>query len=271
MRKILLVLLTSVTGLQAQNFEGIIQWKMAMEITDPKVKAQMEEAEKRMSDPKAQAQMKEMQEKMNDPQFKAMMESNPQMKEQLERAISMVQGGGGVSSMIPKGYTVKIKNQNSMVTMDGGMMANSGFLYLKDKNASYQLDFENKTYRLLPPATDEHKSDVETKVTKSGETQRILDFTCTKYIVDVTTHGNTIQQFFWTTTAIKDLDFKSFGQQRMGNNQQMMFYDKVEGVPLKIEMFTPQGRMVMEATEITKKPLPSSDFEIPGGFKEASH
>ena len=56
---------------------GIIKWSVKTEITDPKMKAQMEEAQKKMSDPATQAQMKQMQEKMNDPQMKAMMDANP--------------------------------------------------------------------------------------------------------------------------------------------------------------------------------------------------
>jgi hypothetical protein len=44
------------------------------------MKAQMEEAQKKMSDPATQAQMKQMQEKMNDPQMKAMMEQKPSIE-----------------------------------------------------------------------------------------------------------------------------------------------------------------------------------------------
>src|SRR5687767_11299156 len=68
----------------SQNFEGTIKWSMKSEITDPKMKAQMEEAQKKLNDPATQAQMKEMKEKMNSPEMKAMMEKNPQMKQQME-------------------------------------------------------------------------------------------------------------------------------------------------------------------------------------------
>src|SRR5687767_11820412 len=90
----------------AQNFEGVIKWSMTNEITDPKMKAQMEEAQKKMNDPATQAQMKQMQEQMNNPQMKAMMEQNPQMKAQMENAIKMMQGGG---DMMPTGFTIKVK------------------------------------------------------------------------------------------------------------------------------------------------------------------
>ena len=57
-------------GWQAQDFEGTIKWSMKMNITDPKMKAQMEEAERKMKDPATQAQMKQAMEKMNDPRSK---------------------------------------------------------------------------------------------------------------------------------------------------------------------------------------------------------
>jgi hypothetical protein len=106
MKKLTLIaLLLSVTFAKAQNFEGIISWKFTVEITDPKAKAEMEEAQKKMNDPETQAQMKALQEQMNDPQMKAMMEANPQMKKQMEAAMKMAAGGGDINSMMPKGMT----------------------------------------------------------------------------------------------------------------------------------------------------------------------
>ena len=53
-----------------QGFEGTVKWSMKMDITDPKMKAEMEKGQKQMDDPARQAEMKEMEEKMNDPQMK---------------------------------------------------------------------------------------------------------------------------------------------------------------------------------------------------------
>lgn len=73
----------------SQTFEGTVKFSMKAEITDPKMKAQMEQGMQQLNDPATQAKMKEMQEKMNDPQMKAMMEANPQMKAQIENAMKM--------------------------------------------------------------------------------------------------------------------------------------------------------------------------------------
>jgi hypothetical protein len=78
----------------AQDFEGTIKWSMKMNITDPKLKAQMEEAEKEMKDPATQAQMKQAMEQMNSPEMKKMMESNPQVKAQMETMMKNMQAGG---------------------------------------------------------------------------------------------------------------------------------------------------------------------------------
>lgn len=266
MKRILFLLLTlSFFVGKAQNFEGTITWKITSEITDPKLKAQMEQAQQQMNDPATQAQMKELQEKMNDPEFKKMMESNPQMKAQMEAAMKMMKGDNP-GAMMPSGFVIKMKNKNVLTKFDGGMFK-SETLFLSDKNASYTIDREAKTYSTVPEHTEDPNNKVDVKVTKTSETAKILDYTCTKYQVDITTQGHTMQQFIWTTTAIKDFDFKALSNYKIGGNNSMM-YGKLEGVPLKTEMTSPQGKMVMEVAEIKKQSLPAADFAIPSGYKE---
>ena len=117
-------LLIIVMQAQSQTFEGTVKFSMKAEITDPKMKAQMEQAQKQMNDPANQAKMKEMQDKMNDPQMKAMMDANPQMKTAMENAMKM-QGGGGanpMAGMMPSGFLFKIKGGNTLTIIEGGMM-----------------------------------------------------------------------------------------------------------------------------------------------------
>ncbi len=261
-------LLFACTCLAQSSFEGTIKWSMKMEITDPAAKARMEEGQKKMNDPATQAKMKEMEKQMNDPQFKAMMEANPQMKAQMEKTMQMMQGGN-LNSMMPSAFTVKIKNNNSIAQMEGGMMGGMEILNLTDKNQSYSLDRQNKTYTALPQGNNEpQKTSPEIKVTKTKETAKILNYTCTKTIVEVTQNGKTMKNFYWTTTEIKDLDLKSLSKQRMGRGNQSMFYQDIEGVPLKMEMTMPEGTMTMEVTEIKKESLSASLFELPADFKE---
>ncbi|MGC3958392.1 MAG: DUF4412 domain-containing protein [Verrucomicrobiota bacterium] len=265
-----LALFFCITALSAQDFEGIMTWKITSEITDPKLKAQMEEAQKKANDPASQAQMKELQAKMDDPQFKQMLESNPQMKAQIEAAMKMAQSGD-INSMMPKGYTAKFKNKNMVSVMEGGMMSNMEVLYLSGEDKVYMINRSAKTYSPMAANATQEKKDVDAKVTKTSETTRILNYTCTKYIVEVKSDkGTTMQQIFWTTKDIPGIDFKAMAKQRLGNSSQRMWYSEIDGVPLRMEMKMPQANMVMEATDIKKQSLPASDFAIPAGFKETS-
>lgn len=253
----LLFLLISAVCL-AQNFEGTIKWSMTSEITDPKMKAQMEEAQKKMNDPATQAQMKQMQ---------AVMDSNPQMKAQMENAMKMMQGGN-MNSMFPTGFTVKVKNSNTLTVMQGGMMDGTETLYLKDKSQSYMINRASKTYSVFHHnQTEASKKQGEVKITKTKETQKILNYNCTKTIVTITEKGTVITQIFWTTTEFKGFDLKGLSKQGTGSNYSM-FYENMEGVPLKMEMTTPQAKMVMQVTEIKKESVPAAAFEVPTGFTE---
>ena len=265
MRSIIsIVMLTVVTTVTAQNFEGIMKWKMTMEFSDPAVRAEVERSAQKMSAPAQQEQMAELKKQMENPQMKAMMESNPQLKAQMEKMMSANLSSGG--NMMPTGFTIKSKNGNTLTAMEGGMMRDMEILYLHDKNQSYRLNRNNKTYAIIKSDPSQN-SKPEVSVTKTGMTTKVLNYTCTQYFVKITTPETTVNQVFWNTTEIKDLDFKSMRQQRMGNGNSM-YYEGMEGVPLKIELTTPQGKMTMEATEIIRSGLNDSDFKIPLDYKE---
>ncbi len=261
------LILMVITG-RSQSFEGTIKWKMNMDITDPKTKAQLEDAKKQLNDPANQAKMKELQAKMNDPQMKAMMDANPQMKTQMEAAMKMM-AGGSVNSLIPTGMSIQVKGANSLTKMEGGIMDKSEVLYQGDKNQSVRIDHANKTYTPLATATKPESTTTANppKVTKTSETKKILNYTCTKYIVESTDpKGKSAKQVFWTTKEI-DIDMKKLSQHRVRDNQ--FFYENIEGVPLRIEMIIPEGNMTMEVTDVKKESLSASLFQIPSGYKEA--
>lgn len=268
MKKVLFTLALIILVMQshAQSFEGTVKWAITMDITDPKMKADMEKAQKQMNDPANQAKIKEMEEKMNDPQFKAMMESNPQMKVQMDAALKMMKGGS-LSSLMPTGSTAKVKDGNTLFSMEGGMMSNYETLTLKDKTESYQLDRQNKTYYVIPHNTEQTEAEKNVKVTKTSETTKILGYSCTKYIVEYSDEKHKVQQILWATKDIPGLDFKNMANNKM-NRSQKIYYDKIDGAPLKIEMHMEQGNMVMEAKEIKKQSLPASDFTLPADYKK---
>jgi hypothetical protein len=270
MKKIWLfsLLLVSMTGF-AQGFEGTITWSVKYEPTDPAKKAQMEKSQQSANDPANQEKMKKLQEQMNTPQMKAMMDANPQMKAQMEKSMKMLQGGSP-GSMMSSNLIIKSKGTNSITKMDGGVMSWE-ILYRKDSGRSYMLDRNAKTFTIVSRDSSVHRKPDSSHhtVTKTGETMKILDYTCTKYIVDQVSSTDTIHQIFWTTSEIKGLDMKNFSRQKMGNSNQSMYYEGIAGVPLRMEMLTKQVNMVMEVTDIKKDVLPDTDFTIPADFKES--
>ncbi|CAN5447320.1 hypothetical protein BH09BAC3_BH09BAC3_32460 [soil metagenome] len=257
---------------KSQIFEGTVKWTMKMDISDPKLKAQMAEAEAKMNDPKMKAEIKAMQDQLNDPKMKAMMDANPAMKAQIESQMKMMSGGGGVGNgMTPSGITMKMKGGNVLSKMDGGMMSGMETLFIKDKSQTVNLDRSNKTYTILSsagsnPAKNGKTADV--KFTKTGETTKILGYNCTKYIAMITDDGKTVNENFWTTTEIKDFDMNALSAQRMGARGREMLPAGLEGVPLRIEMSTPEGSMIMEVAELKRETLSASDFVIPSDYKE---
>jgi len=255
------VLLIISINVLAQNFEGTMIWSMKMEITDPLKKAQMEEAQKMMQDPE---KIKEMEKQLADPQVQQMMAQNPQMKAQMEKVLAMMKSGGG--SLIPTGMTVKIKNGNSLSKLDGSFIDND-FLYLKDKNQTYMIDRNNKTYSITTTKVDDNDS-LEAKVTKTSETTKVLNYTCTKYIVEYTINNKSMVQNIWATKEIKGLDLSSMANQQMGGGKGMTFLKEIDGTPLKMEMNLPEGQMMMEAKQIKRESLSSADFTIPADYKE---
>jgi hypothetical protein len=94
-----------------------------------------------------------------------------------------------------------------------------------------------------------------------------LNYTCTKYLVEYTEGGHTFNQTIWTTTDIKDIDLKAMSKNKTGRGQSI-YFEGLEGVPLRSEMISPQGTMSMEVTEIKRGGLNASDFVLPADFKE---
>jgi hypothetical protein len=264
--KLVFALLLVVGVTQAQDFEGTIKWSFKIDFTDPKMKAQVAEAQKQMSDPAVQAQLKQAMERMNTPEMKKMMETNPQLKAQMEAMMKNMQGNAG-GSLIPTGFTLKTKNGNVLTQAEGGMLAGSETLYLKDKNESYLINRDAQTYTVIPQhETMAEERDPSITIQKTNETQKILNYVCTKTIVTITEDEHTLKQIFWTTKEIKNLDLKNLSNQKMGD--QAMYYKNIDGVPLKMEMSMPQGMMTMQVTEIKKEALPASSFQIPSGFTQ---
>lgn len=253
--------------LSAADFSGTITWAVRAEITDPEMKQQMEENRKRMSDPEMQAQMKAAQEAMNNPQMQEMMRANPQMKEMMEKQMKAMSKPGAGGDPFPKGFTLQMKGPRSLVRTDGGIGAGD-VLTLADKNISYQIDREARTYRAIPADSLKDPGSIKFKVTPTKETTKVLGYTCRNYLVETTDSEIKMTYSIWATNDIKGLDARALRRLRMGQSTGPDFFNQIEGVPLKMETTTPQMKMFMEATSVKPETLPDSLFTLPAGFKE---
>jgi len=267
MKKIfVLALLMSALTATSQSFEGTISWAVTGRLNDPKKQAELERMQKMAADPANQQRLKQMQDQMNSPEMKAMLDANPQMKQRMEMMMKAMQGGGG-GGVIPKAFIMKYKNQNASTSMQGGII-NLEMLYIASKKQAYQIDRSAKTYSPLNTTDSSRKSNMKRTVTKTNESRKILGYTCTKYLVTLVGARDTIYQTFWTTTELKGIDWRSMANQTMGGGGQSFYAEGVNGIPLRMEMKTPQISMEMEANSIKKESLPDSDFVIPADFKE---
>lgn len=269
MKKLVLALVMVLVVMvgRSQAFEGTLQFAIKMDITDPKMKADMEEAKKKAADPANQAKMKALMDQMNDPKMKAMFDANPQMKAQMEAMMKVI-AGGDMSSMMPQSITIKLKGINSLTSIHGGFMDKNDVLYLGDKDVTYSINHPAKSYMVnKSSASTTTSTENKPKITKTSETATILGHSCTKYIIETpTSEGKTVTINYWATTDIKDVDMKVLAKQRMGKDQ--MIFSEIEGVPLRIQSVIPQGSVLVEATDIKKQSLPASDFALPAGYTE---
>lgn len=250
------------TNVKAGTFEGTLKWKITQEITDPEVKARKE----KLKDPATRARMQEQlkskieMKMLRDPEFRALVESNPQVRAQIDA----VYNGGDIDVLMPTGATLKVKGNNTLTVMEGGLAAGTEMLYLSDQDQSYNINRVSKTYSR--PAAQPKTKNEDIKVTRTSETRNILGYTCTKYVVEMIAPEKQLQHIFWTTTDIKGF-YLSTVLHGLGQDPDV-FSEKIAGVPLRTEVKDAQGGVVMEVTELNQETLAATDFAVPAGFKE---
>jgi hypothetical protein len=253
------------------NFEGTIKWNLSLNNSkNTGTTTQKELTPQQKAD--LNKGIAELESKLNDPSMQAMFESNPSMKAMLEQQVATMkamQGENGVSGLIPKSYTVKMKDGNSYTQMEGGAMAAAGdILYLKLTDKTYYIKKAAKTYSVAPKSKSATSEDATTTVTATTETAKILNYTCTKYIVTLTEVGKTKTLFIWATKDLKQYTSSSFHTSGIGNQGNMAALKKIDGVPLKIEV-TEQGQtVVLEVIELKNVTLSAADFVLPADYKE---
>ena len=121
----------------------------------------------------------------------------------------------------------------------------------------------------MPANSESNQAKPEVKVTKTNETAKILNYACTKYIVETSQGGKPVTHLIWATAEVKDIDLKALARQG-ANNRGSFFHEGVDAFPMKAEMSSAEGKVIIEAREIKRESLPASLFELPGSYKEAA-
>jgi hypothetical protein len=235
MRKRILLTLLLVSGFlfaQSQGFEGILRWSVTTQSIDPVT-------------------------------GKAMGSSRTPSQGAPDNRHA------GRANMIPKEMTMKVQNKNTLIRMEGGMATMIGdILYLHDKNQTYSISREAKTYHLLTPMGERKESQPAYKVTKTTERKRVLNYDCVKYLVEMQNGPQTATQAVWASSDFKEFDAQTLSRLPIGRQGELTFLKEIEGMPMRIEMKAFGSNMVAELVEVKKQPLDASQFKIPAGYQE---
>lgn len=256
-------------SLAQTNFEGVIKWSIKM--TSASGASSTELTEKQKAELKTG--ITQMESQLNDPQMKALFDSNPSMKATIEKQLQTMkamQGDGGTGSLMPKYFTIKMKDGNSLTTVDGGARAIMGdILYQKATDKTYYIKQDSKTYSVAPKNTATTKDSSIVTVVATTETKKILTYTCTKYIVTISVRGEKQTMHVWATKDLKQYDVKVFHNSNIsGQEAYSEAFKKIDGIPLGMEMNQYGQSVTMEVIELKNTTLLASEFIIPAGFKE---
>ncbi len=232
--------------------EGYIRYEVKSEIYDSKAKESMQ----KVNDPAVQEQLRAIEEQMKDPEMQKIMEQNPQLKAQMEMMAGLSKGENVMDKIMPKSIVISYKNGNSLMKMDGAI--STEILYVKATNLSYQLNRNERTYRIIEPVND-NQTKPKQKAVKTNETKKILGYTCSKYIVTNASE----KQIIWATSELKDFDFKKIGSfdQHGGG-----LPEGVDGMPLRFEISSKEMNITFEAVEYKQEVLKNTDFMVPADF-----
>lgn len=141
-----------------------------------------------------------------------------------------------------------------------------------DKGIVYQMMPDQKIYMEMaipkPPAQPAGQEPAVT-VTKTAETKKIGKYTCTHY--DAAVSGRTFR--FWMTEDV-DLgtEMANYWQTPTPGESPKLGQEmaKVKGFPIRMEMPSPQGTIVLTVTTVKKQDVPDSMFEVPAGYRKTS-
>lgn len=181
------------------------------------------------------------------------------------------------SAMMPSSYSFNFYENMMSFEMQGGMAATFGNRFVTDneKGVSYMLkDDEKVAYEMKHQEFEkkyaEGQENVKPHIKKLEEQIEIAGYVCQKYEVITTSEdGTKATQLMWVTPELKVTHVQKYN---LGSSPTQLFQnEEIDGFPLKIiAEVASQGvrfKMIMTASEVTKKEFSKSDFSLPSGYE----
>lgn len=168
----------------------------------------------------------------------------------------------GMMAMMPKMATLTIKGDMSKFEINMGQMGSQ--VQIIDGNAktvTTLMDMMGQKFYYIE-SEDEISAEVddtdEIRIDIKDETKEIAGYKCKKALVTVNDSGD-------------EMIFTIFFTEEIGSsalNIDNPYFKEIPGAMLEFEIDAGQGRMKMEATSVSKKTVPDSEFSIPEGFQK---
>lgn len=179
--------------------------------------------------------------------------------------------GEGVEQMeafMPTGYEFKVRKNDMVMEMQGGMaaMMMGRILVMGKKGKVYMIKDSEETAYLMPKSDDKEEGETPTpKIEKQDETIEIAGYTCQKYKVTVEADGETATQYMWVTEELKFPEMKG-GNGMSGGMGGGMRVEGINGLPLKTMIDQNGMTVIMTATDLVEESLDKTMFKIPKGY-----
>lgn len=174
------------------------------------------------------------------------------------------EGADQMAAFMPSHYRYWFSEKGVRMEMEGGMMSEMGMnaiIVIAEENQAYSLNHSSEEATKLPNDEEtESEEDDDVVVEKTSITEKILGYTCTKYILKSTEGRSEI----WATTELESIGINNSQTSALSNPLingmilKMTTYMDMEGTELV---------MTQTAVELEFGPQDATLFQIPSSYK----
>jgi hypothetical protein len=238
------------------SLEGTLRWQIKVDFNSP-------ETEKALQESLQPTDLSELEKSLQNPAL----QNNPALQKQLQQGLDFLkqQQSNGLKNLIPTHMTIYFKEHSYRVKSEGSSNPLLGdILFLKKENKRYLINSSQKTYSELPEEKNTSGQNKQYIPKATSEYQTVLGYKCRKYEVV----EKDLKQYIWATKEIAGIGSSSLAD--LTNSAQTAEIDlsKIEGFPLKIEVFSPELNMTMTALSFDTNKVAAEHFVIPGTYQK---